>query len=343
MFPKAAKFIILFFAIALVITGAIAFKLYSDIFSPVVTEDSTIFIPENSEKDDVFRILDQSGAIAKISAVKWVAKKKKYGNNIYPGNYGLTKGMNANQLMNMLRAGNQTPICATFNNCRTAEDLAGKVSKYIQADSLSLLQIFSDDVLMNKYGFTKDNFPTMFIPNTYEMYWTTDALGFADRMHKEYEKFWNEGRLNKAKDCGLSPIEVEILASIVQSETAKIDEAPTVAGLYINRLKKNMKLESDPTVKYAVGDPTIRRVLYEHLEKDSPYNTYKQQGLPPGPICFSEIQFIDAVLNYEKHNYLFMCAKEDMSGYHNFAKTSAEHSRNAVKWRRALDERKIWK
>ncbi|MFV0346161.1 MAG: endolytic transglycosylase MltG [Bacteroidales bacterium] len=341
--PRVGKIIIIVFAIALITTAVVAFKLYSDIFSPVVTKDTTIFIPENSKKDDVFNLIENSGAVENMGAVKWVAKKKKYGNNIFPGYYELTKGMNANTMMNMLRAGNQKPVLVTFNNCRTTADLAGKVAKYICADSISLVQIFADDVLIEKYGFTKDNFPTMFIPNTYEIYWTTDAVEFATRMQQEYKKFWNEERTTKAKTCGLSPVEVEILASIVQSETAKIDEAPTVAGLYINRLKKNMKLESDPTVKYAVGDPTIRRVLYEHLEKDSPYNTYKHEGLPPGPICFPEIQFIDAVLNHEEHNYLFMCAKEDFSGYHNFAKTSAEHSRNAAKWRRSLNERKIWK
>ncbi|MFV0507018.1 MAG: endolytic transglycosylase MltG [Bacteroidales bacterium] len=341
--PKVGKFVILFFAIALVIAGAVAFKLYSDIFSPAVTEKATIFIPENANKEDVFKLLENSKVVENMEAIRWIAKKKKYGSNIFPGNYELTKSMNANQLVNMLKAGNQKPVLLTFNNCRTPEDLAGKVSKYIQADSLSILQIFSDDILIKKNGFSRDNFPTMFIPNTYEIYWTTDASEFVARMQQEHKKFWNEERCRKAKDCRLSPIEVEILASIVQSETAKIDEAPTVAGLYINRLEKNMKLESDPTVKYAVGDPSIRRVLYEHLEKDSPYNTYKYEGLPPGPICFPEIQFIDAVLNHKKHNYLFMCAKDDLSGYHNFAKTNAEHSRNAIRWRRSLNERKIWK
>ena len=195
---------------------------------------------------------------------------------------------------------------------------------------------------MENYGFTPENFKAMFIPNTYEFYWTTSAEEFVERMNNEYNKFWNDERKTKAGQIGLSPVEVSILASIVQAEVSKNEELKTVAGLYINRLKKGIMLQADPTVKYAVGDFAIKRVLNKHLEIDSPYNTYKYAGLPPGPINFPEIQAIDAVLNYEKHNYLFMCAREDFSGYHNFAVNNAQHARNAAKYREALDRNRIF-
>jgi UPF0755 protein len=183
----------------------------------------------------------------------------------------------------------------------------------------------------------------MFIPDTYEFYWTTSAKQFADRMKNEYERFWNDERKNRAEQINLNPVEVITLASIVQSETAKKEELKTVAGLYINRLKRGQLLQADPTVKYAVGDFSLKRILNLHLEIESPYNTYKYVGLPPGPINFPETESIDAVLNFEKHNYIFMCAKEDFSGYHNFAGTLAEHNRNAAKYRAALNAEKIWK
>jgi UPF0755 protein len=229
----------------------------------------------------------------------------------------------------------------TFNNVRTKEDLAGKVSKYLVADSLSILNLFTDENQIKKFGFTKETYSAMFIPDTYEFYWTTSAEGFADRMKLEFEKFWNMERREKAEELKLTPIEVTILASIVQAETAKNDELKRVAGLYINRLNRGIFLQADPTVKYAVGDYSLKRILNVHLEIDSPYNTYKYAGLPPGPINFPETSAINAVLNYEKHKYLYMCAKEDFSGYHNFSATLAEHNRNAAKYRAALDRNKI--
>jgi UPF0755 protein len=197
--------------------------------------------------------------------------------------------------------------------------------------------------MIKELGFTPPTFPVMFVPNTYEMYWTTTPANFTKRMKIEYDKFWNEERKTKADRIGLTPIEVSILASIVQEETAKNDEKPLVAGLYINRLKRGMPLQADPTIKYAVNDFTLRRVLNTHLEMDSPYNTYKFAGLPPGPINFPEITSIDAVLNFKKHNFIYMCAKSDFSGYHNFAQTLAQHNRNADAYRAALDANKIFK
>jgi len=341
-FPKVGKFIIIFFAIAFIIVGARAYQLYRYVFEANVQSDYVLLVPEKMSFDDLYTKLEKDQVLKNYKAFKWVAKKKQFTQSVKPGRYGLKAGMNTNELINKLRSGNQDPIDVTFNNVRFKEELAGKVCKYIEADSLALLNLFSNMEEIEKWGFNTENYRAMYIPNTYEMYWTTSAETFAERMNQEYLKFWNENRKALAESIGLTPIEVSILASIVESETAKSDELKTVAGLYINRLHRNIPLQADPTVKYAVGDFSIRRVLNSHLEIDSPYNTYKFAGLPPGPICFPSVTAIDAVLNYEKSDYIYMCAKEDFSGYHNFAATLAEHNRNAAKYRAALDQNKIY-
>jgi UPF0755 protein len=313
------------------------------VFNENVKSEMPFFIPEGATYNQVVDSLQTHDILNNYKAFHWVSKKKSYRENVKPGRYILRKGMNTNQIVNKLRAGEQDPVNVTFNNARFNEDLAGKVSRYLQTDSLSVLQLFSNKELIEKYGFTSETFRAMFIPNTYQFFWTTSASDFAARMKKEYDRFWNETRLNKAQEIGLTPVEVITLASIVQEETAKNDELGRVAGLYINRLQMGMPLQADPTVKYAVGDFSLRRILHVHLEVDSPYNTYKNAGLPPGPVNFPEVSAIDAVLNYERHNYLFMAAKEDFSGYHNFARTLAEHNRNASRYRAALDKLKIYK
>jgi len=304
--------------------------------------DYVLIIPENASFRQVTDSLKINDVLGNYKAFHWVSKKKSYPETVKPGRYHIKKGMNTNQVVNILRSGLQEPVDVTFNNVIFNEDLAGKVSKYIQADSVSILNLFKDEEKIKDYGFTPENFRAMFIPNTYEFYWTTSADEFADRMKKEYEKFWTDERRQKADSIGLTPPEVITLASIVQAETNKSDELPRVAGLYINRLKRGIPLQADPTVKYAMGDFSLRRILNSHLEIDSPYNTYKNAGLPPGPINFPERNAIEAVLNYEHHNYIYMAAKEDFSGYHNFAATLAQHNRNAEKYRAALNERKIF-
>ena len=342
-FPRMGKFIIIFFAIAFILVAARGYQLYQFVFQENVLSDYVLLISEEDNAESIGAQLEKDSVLVSVKAFKWVAKKKNYVDNIKPGRYELRAGMTSNELLNMLRSGAQGPVNVTFNNVRFKEDLAGKVSKYIEADSLALLAIFSDTEQIEEWGFTTENFRTMFIPNTYEMYWTTSAVEFAERMHAEYKRFWNEERMAKAELMNISPAEVSILASIVQSETIQKDELERVAGLYVNRLKRGILLQADPTVKYAVGDFSIKRVLNKHLEIESPYNTYKYVGLPPGPICFPSIESIDAVLNYENHNYLYMCAKEDFSGYHNFARTLRQHNRNAAVYRKALDERKIYR
>ena len=341
LFPRVGKLIIIFFAVAFIIVGIRGYQLYQYIFRENVKTDFVLYIDNNENYDQVADNLLKNNVLTSIKAFRWVSKKKDYPKAVKPGRYLLKKGMNTNQLVNILKSGLQTPLNVTFNNVRTKEQLAGKVSKYLQADSLSILNLFSDENQIQKYGFTKERYSVMFIPDTYEFYWTTTAQGFADRMRLEYEKFWNIKRREKAEEIKLSPVEITILASIVQAETAKNDELKRVAGLYINRLKQGMFLQADPTVKYAVGDYSLKRILNAHLEFDSPYNTYKYAGLPPGPINFPETSAIDAVLNFEKHKYYYMCAKEDFSGYHNFAASLSEHNRNAARYRAALDKNKI--
>ncbi|MBK5196192.1 MAG: endolytic transglycosylase MltG, partial [Proteiniphilum sp.] len=242
----------------------------------------------------------------------------------------------------LLRSGNQTPVRLTFNNVRTRENVAGRISEQLMLDSLTLLNALNDPSLAEELEFNEHTFISMFIPNTYEVYWDTSAESLLNRLKKEYERFWNEDRRNRAEKIGLTPLQVSVLASIVEEEATYVDEYPVVAGLYLNRLKKGMRLEADPTVKFAVGDFTLRRILFRHLEVESPYNTYKNTGLPPGPIRIASIQAIDGTLSPEQHKYLFMCAKDDLSGRHNFSVTHAEHARNARAYQRALNERGIY-
>lgn len=343
LFPKFGKAIIIVVSIGLVVAGVRGYQLYMYIFQPNVTQNLILEIPHEATYGQVVDSLKAHHALENQKAFEWVAKKKNYANTIKPGRYLLEKGMNNNEVIDMLRGGKQQPVDLTFNNVRKKEQFAAAIDKYLEADSSQILSLFYDTLLIKELGFTPVTFPVMFVPNTYELYWTTTPSNFAKRMKIEYEKFWNEERKTKADQIGLTPAEVSILASIVQEETVKNDEKPVVAGLYLNRLKRGMPLQADPTIKYAVNDFTLRRVLNTHLEMDSPYNTYKFAGLPPGPINFPEISSIDAVLNPKKHNFIYMCAKSDFSGYHNFAQTLAQHNRNADAYRAALDANKIYK
>lgn len=343
MFPKIGKISIFIFAVLLIAMGIRAFQLYGYIFSPNVKTDFSIQIPTGAAYENVLNLMSESGNIENMKAFKWVAKKKKYPDSVKPGNYEFKKGMNTNQIINALRTGNQTPIDLTFNNVRFRRDLAGKVSFYLECDSAAILNLLEDSDIAAEYGFNYQNFPVMFIPNTYEVYWTTTPEKFVERMNKEYKAFWSDTRKGKAKQLGLTEIEASILASIVQEETSQESEKAKIAGVYINRLKKGIPLQADPSIKFSMGDFSIRRINKAMLAIDSPYNTYKYAGLPPGPICLPSPKSIDAVLNAEKHNFLYFCAKEDFSGFHNFAKTLSEHNRNAVRYHQALNKQHIWK
>lgn len=343
LFPKLNKIIIIVFAVAFVLAALYAYRLFSYTFDENVENAGSITIPENATFEQVLDSINKQEILISEKAFKWVAKKKNYPAFIKPGKYVFNKGMTTNSIVNMLKAGNQKPVTVTFNNLRFMEDLAGKVSKYISPDSSALIKFLNSPEVIEKYGFNEHSFHAMFIPNTYEMYWTTTPEQFVDRMSAEYKRFWNRKRMAEADSLGLTPVQVITLASIVQEETIKADEKPIVAGLYLNRIKKGMLLQADPTVKFALGDFGIQRILTKHLEIDSPYNTYKFAGLPPGPINFPEISSIDAVLNADDNKYLYMCAKEDFSGYHNFARTLSQHNANAQRYRNALNENKIYK
>lgn len=342
LYPRFNKLLIILTTVAFIVAGLRAYQLYRYVFRDNVENPGTIIIPHRSDYEQVLDSLRIKKILRDEKAFRWVSRKKDYPAHIKAGKYRFDKGQNSNQLVNMLKAGNQAAVWIVFNNLRFMEELAGKVSRYIAADSSSLIAHLNDSAVIAKMGFNKHSFHAMFIPNTYQMYWTTTPEKFTERMKKEYDRFWNSERKTKAKAINLTPVEVITVASIVQEETIKPEEKPVVAGLYLNRIRNGMPLQADPTIKFALGNFAIRRILNKHLETDSPYNTYKYAGLPPGPINFPEISSIDAVLNADKNDYLFMCAREDFSGYHNFARTHREHARNAKRYQDALNAQNIW-
>lgn len=335
--------------LALVIIAALGFAyfLYTIIYKPNVWTpnqiDMAIYIPSGGNFDSVKTILYAKGLVVHRKNFEWLAKEKNYPNNVKPGRYIIQNGMSSNALINLLRSGAQSPVNVTFNNVRDIHQLAAVISKQIEADSTTLVELLTDSSYILQLGFDSENIPSLFIPNTYEFYWTTDANGFVSRMLQEYHQFWNEARKNKAQQLGLTPQEVSTLAAIVERETNKNDEKARIAGVYLNRLQSGWRLQADPTLVFATGDFNIRRVLDVHKLIDSPYNTYKYAGLPPGPITIPSISSIDAVLNPETHRYYFFCAREDLSGYHAFAETGIQHERNAWKYRQALDKLNIKK
>ena len=342
LFPKLNKLIFIIILIALIIAGLRGYQLFSYIFRGNVSHDGTILIPGKASFQQVLDSLEKQKLLENKKAFIWVSKKKNYPASIKPGHYSLSKGMATNNLVNMLKAGNQSTVEVTFNQLRFMPELAGKVAHYLQPDSVELLNYLTDSAVIRKAGFNRYSFHALFIPNTYRFYWTTTPAEFLSRMEKEYKNFWNAERRTQAKAIGLTPEEVITLASIVQEETIQSDEKPVVAGLYLNRLKRGMLLQADPTIRYAIGDFSVHRILNKYLTTNSPFNTYKYKGLPPGPINFPERSSIEAVLHADHNNYYYMCAKDDFSGYHNFARTLSQHNINAEKYRRALNHKKIW-
>lgn len=314
------------------------YLMYRDIFTDNTKfseEQVYVYIPTNAEYEQVKQIV--APYVKDMERFDKVAQKKTYPQRMEKaGKFLFKKGMNSNDLINALRQ--NVPVKLSFNNQERLENLAGRISTQIEADSLSLLQAFTDEKFLSENGFTKENVLCLFIPNSYEFFWNTSAIKFRDKMAKEYRKFWNNSRLEKAKELNLTPVQVSILASIVHKETVKEDERPMVAGVYLNRLKKGMKLEADPTVIYAVKlqsndfNQVIKRVLNKDLVTDSPYNTYKYEGLPPGPIAMPDITALDAVLNPKQHQYIYFCASVTRFGYHEFAETPAQHEANRQKY-----------
>lgn len=299
----------------------------------VGTEPYELKIYPGTEFAVVLEELDSAKVLASRGTFEWTAKLLKYQGEVKPGMYLVKAGISNMDLVRKLRSGDQDETRVTFISRRTKEDLAEAVTANVMATKEDFLALMNDSAYLQEFGFSPRTVMAMFIPNTYNVFWDIDAKELFVRMHQTYKDFWTEERRKKAKDLDMTPMQVSILASIVQAETNYSDERPKVAGLYINRIKQGIPLQSDPTVIFAVGDFTIKRVLNSHLEMDSPYNTYKVQGLPPGPINCPDISSIDGVLDYEKHDYIFMCAKCDLRG-HNFAKTNAQHERNAAEYRK---------
>ncbi|WP_283637454.1 endolytic transglycosylase MltG [Aquaticitalea lipolytica] len=320
--------------IGLAIIAFVSYNIYDIMFNPNTTfedEEIIIYIETNSTYNDVRAKLEPY--LTDISDFDALAKQKKYVANVKAGKYAIKRGMSNNDIINSIRS-NNIPVRLSFNNQETIERLAGRISTQIEADSITLLKVMEDSSFLKKHNFNNATALGMYIPNSYEFFWNTSAEQFRDRMLKEYDRFWNETRLNKAKAINLTPEQVLIMASIVQKETAKADERARVAGVYMNRYKIGMLLQADPTVIYAIKkstgdfDQVIKRVLYKDLELDSPYNTYKYVGLPPGLIAMPDISSIDAVLNYENHDYYYFVADVKNFGYHKFAKSLSQHNVN---------------
>jgi len=338
VFKKFILALVIIIIISLAGTGIFYYLRY---FGPNVSDkQGYLYIRTGSNFNDVYKTIADNNIVNDTTTFLWAAGNMNY-IKIKPGKYRLKPGMSNRAFINMLKAGNQEAVTVSFHNLRLKEQFAGFISKKLEPDSVSILRLLDSTKFAEQHGFTTDNIYTVFIPNSYQFYWNTTPEKFFDRMYANYEKFWTPERKEKAKALDLSPVQVSVLASIVDAEALHDDEMPAIAGLYLNRLKKGMKLQADPTVIFSMNDFTIKRVLNKYLVKDSPYNTYMYTGLPPGPIMMPSVNAINSVLDYKKSGYLYMCAKEDFSGYHNFADNEAEHRINARKFQQALNERNI--
>lgn len=341
---KTKRNIFLIIFILIIISTGGAYYYINSIISTKFDIKQTVYIYIDSQKDynKILSQIDTTAHVENLDNFKKVSAYMKYPDKIKTGRYAITPDMNIRTAIRLLQSGQQTPVKLKFNNIRLKSDLAKRLSEQLMITEQDLLSALNNADKCKEFGFTTETIACMFIPNTYEVYWDTSLDSFFKKMNNEYQKFWNKDRLQKASNLNLTPIQVSILASIVEEECFFTDEYPMVAGLYLNRLKRGQLLQADPTVKFAVGDFSLRRILFKHLEVESPYNTYKYSGLPPGPIRIPSIKGLEAVLNATNHDYLYMCAKEDFSGRHNFAVTHAEHERNANRYRSALNSRRIF-
>jgi UPF0755 protein len=325
--------------VLLIGAGCVAWFYCSPNFTP--PGERSIYIYPEKDFRDLCRQLKDSAGCRNVQSFVRIAGILKYPEHMKTGHYVVRPGMSNSDLLENLRSGSQDPVRITFNNIRLKEDLAAALDRQLMLSGSELMACMDDDSCCESLGFTPATIEALFIPNTYEIYWNIPAEKLMQRMKREYDAFWTDARREKAGRIGLRPVEVAILASIVEEESADTAEYPVIAGLYINRLHRGILLQADPTVKYALGDFALRRVLKEHLRVDSPYNTYLHEGLPPGPLRIPSITGLEAVLNHAKHNYIYMCAREDFSGRHRFAVTLSDHNRNADRYRAALNRRGI--
>lgn len=341
------KILVTIALLGLVVAAIFAYFVYNTMFTPntAFNNDSAyIYIKSTHTYKDVREQLEP--LLLNIDAFDALAEQKKYPSNMRAGKFVIKKGMNNNDIINSIRI-KSLPVKVSFNNQETLEKLAGRISKQIEADSLSLLKAMKDKAFLNKNDFNDATSLGMYLPNSYEFFWNTSAQGFRDRMLTEYNRFWNDNRKAKAKAIGLSRDQVIALASIVYEESKQASEQPRIAGVYMNRLRIGMPLQADPTLKFAAyqlpkyKNTVIKRVLNVHKSIESPYNTYKNRGLPPGLIAMPDISAIDAVLNYEKHKYIFFAADAKRFGFHKFAKTLSQHNINAIEYQRYLSSQGI--
>lgn len=342
---KTKKILIAFIAMAAIGGASLAYDLYQRLYSPNVIvgahEKNFLYIPTGTTFQQLVNLVADRKIVSNSESFRWVAQRMELPQHLHPGRYELTDRMSNYDLVKLLRSGKQTPVKLVLNKFRTKDDLSSFISTKLEIDSTVLFELLNNEKYLDSLHFNTEDVMTLIVPNTYECYWTISARGFMERMEKEYNKFWTPQRKQKAEALHLTPVQVSILASIVEEETNHNDEKPYIASVYLNRLKKNMPLQADPTVKYSVNNFALRRILNVHTKNESPYNTYKHAGLPPGPICTPSITSINAVLNPASTDYLYFCASVDKPGYHVFAATYRNHQKNAELYRKYLNRQNI--
>lgn len=342
---KTKKIIIVFIAMAAIGGASLAYDLYQRLYSPNVivgaNEKNFLYIPTGTTFQQLVNLVADRKIVSNSESFRWVAQRMELPAHLHPGRYELTDRMSNFDLVKLLRSGKQTPVKLVLNKFRTKDDFVSFISSRLEIDSTSFFELLNNEIYLDSLHFNTEDVMALFIPNTYEYYWTIKEREFMERMEKEYNKFWTPQRKQKAEALHLTPVQISILASIVEEETNHNDEKPYIASVYLNRLKKNMPLQADPTVKFSVNDFLLRRILNVHTKNDSPYNTYKHTGLPPGPICTPSIKTIDAVLNPATTEYLYFCASVDKPGYHVFAATYRNHQKNAELYRKYLNRQNI--
>lgn len=341
---KSNKLKIIFFSVVagLVILLGVFVVYNKYVLSSFSDYSFRVYVRPTTTYNEIIDTLSNNVTKENVGKFKNISKFDKYENKIKPGSYLVDTWMNVFDVYRNLSTGKQTPVNVSFNNIRTIDNFSKKVSSQLMFENEDLIKALNSQAIQEKYGFTKEEFVSMFLPDTYQFYWTVSVDDFLNRMKREYDKFWNEERVKKAENLGLTPTQVSTIASIAEEETNNVKERGVVGRLYMNRVQKNMPLQADPTVKFALQDFSLRRIKNEHLKVNSPYNTYKNPGLPPGPIKIPSKTTIDSILDSEPHDFIYMCAKEDFSGLHNFAVTYKEHMQNAAKYRNALNKRKIY-
>jgi UPF0755 protein len=340
----------IFIFLFLIFLGVGGYYGYTNIFrkfyAPNVLLDSSkdeefMFIPTGAVFTDVLMIAKTEKLVRDASSFEWTANLMKYPNSVKAGRYKLEKGMNNRELVKLLRSGQQTPLNLRINMIHYSEELAGLVGNHLEADSAEVHKLLTDHEFLSKYNVNPQEAFSLIIGNTYQFFWNTNATAFFDRMYNEYNKFWTEERLAKARTLNMTPAQISTMASIIQEEARQREELSKIAGVYYNRLRINMPLQADPTVRYLLKNKSTRRIYTKNTEIESPYNTYKYRGLPPGPIAIPQTDALDAALNPEKHDFLYFVAREDFSGYHNFSKTYEEHLINRRKYINALNRRGV--